>query len=173
MIWLALWLHVLALAVWLGETIFFSAVVAPVLFGRLPVEEAGRIVAWLFPIYYAVGYGCGAVLVATALLLWRRSPAGGGLWLVVAGVAALALAACAFAGLVVLPEVAALRAQLQDPAAPVAVRAAFDAGHRLSVQLNAAVLVATLVLAGLLAARLATTARNGRRLSHAGADLLR
>jgi uncharacterized membrane protein len=170
--WLLLWVHLLALAAWLGETLFFSAVVAPALFGGLDAERAGAAVALIFPGYYAVGYVSGALLVATALALWRRSRPAGGLWLLTGLLAALALGACLFAGLGVLPEADALRQQLHDPAAPASVKERFDAMHRLAVQLNAAVLLVNLVIAGLLAARLGRGLGPGRRLSRYGSDLL-
>jgi hypothetical protein len=170
--WLLLWVHLLALAAWLGETLFFSAVVAPALFGGLDVEQAGAVVGLIFPGYYAVGYASGALLVVTALTLWRRSRPAGGLWLLAGVVAAVALAACLFAGLGVLPEADALRHQLHDPAAPASVRERFDALHRLAVQLNGVVLLANLVIAGLLAARLSRGVGPGRRLSRYGSDLL-
>jgi len=170
--WLLLWIHLIALAAWLGETLFFSAVVAPALFGGLDVEQAGAAVALIFPGYYALGYASGAVLVGTALALWRRSRAAGGLWLLSGVLAALALGACLFAGLAVLPEADALRQHLHDPAAPASVRERFDALHRLAVQLNAAVLLGNLAIAGVLAARLSRGLGPGRRLSRYGSDLL-
>ena len=169
--WLLLWVHLLALAVWLGETVFFAAVVAPGLFGGLAPEQAGTVTALIFPGYYTVGYVCGLVLVATALALWQRSRPAGGLWLVAAIVAGLMLAACLFAGLDVLPQADALRPLLHDPSAPPAVREQFDALHHLAVQLNGAVLLGGLGLAGLLAARL-SAAIVPRRRSRYGSDSL-
>jgi uncharacterized membrane protein len=169
--WLLLWAHVLALAVWLGETVFFGVVVAPALFGGLDREQAGAVTALIFPGYYAVGYVCGVVLALTGFALWQRSRPSGGLWLAAAAVATVMLAACLFSGLAILPDAESLRAQLHDAAAPASVREQFDALHRLAVQLNGAVLLGGLVLAGLLAARL-----NGglarRRLSRYSSDPL-
>lgn len=172
MVWLLLWLHVLALAAWLGETIFFSLVVAPALFGTLPVEEAGRITSLLFPGYYIVGYVSGALLVATGFALWRRSRPAGVLWLVSALIAVVSLVACLYAGVSIQPRAAALRPQLHDPAAPVEVRAEFDALHDRAVQLNVAVLIGTLAIAGLLAAQMSGGVRGARRLSRYGSDPL-
>ena len=161
---LVLWIYVLALALWLGETVFFSLVVAPRLFSALPVEEAGAVVALLFPLYYAVGAGCGAVLVAAALWLWRRDGIAGRGWLAASLLAAVALAAVLLAGLVVQPRASALRAARQQPDAPAAVREEFAALHRRAMQLNGVVLVATLALSGLLAAQLAGRPRRGGAL---------
>jgi len=170
--WLLLWTHLVALAVWLGETVFFAAVVAPALFGGLSVEQAGAAAALIFPGYYKLGYACGFALVVTGLALWRRSRPAGGLWLLAAVVSGFMLVTCLFAGLFILPEADALRLQLHDPAASSAVRERFDALHSLAVQLNVTVLVGTLVLAGLLAARLSSTIAPGRRLSRYGSDPL-
>lgn len=170
--WLLLWTHLLALSVWLGETVFFAIVVAPALFGGLGREQAGAVTALIFPGYYAVGYVCGVLLVLTGFALGQRSQAGGGLWSVAAAVAALMLAACLFAGLVVLPDADALRAQLHDAGAPASLREEFDALHRRAVQLNGAVLIGGLVLAGLVAARLNGGLAARRRLSRYGSDPL-
>lgn len=172
MTWLLLWVHLLALAVWLGETVFFGAVVAPALFGHLSSEQAGDVTALIFPGYYMVGYVCGALLVLTALALGRRARSGGGLWLVAAGVAAMILVACLFAGLGVLPEADALRPHLHDAGAPASVRERFDTLHALAVQLNMAVLIGNLILAGLLATKLVGSAGARRRLSSYSSDPL-
>ncbi|MEO8604999.1 MAG: DUF4149 domain-containing protein, partial [bacterium] len=63
MIALVLWLYLLALGIWLGAVVCVSFVVAPALFGNLPVEQAGAAMSLIFPDYYALGYGAGAVLV--------------------------------------------------------------------------------------------------------------
>jgi uncharacterized membrane protein len=168
--WLLLWLHLLALATWLGETIFFGAVVAPALFGGLDPQQAGTVTALIFPGYYAVGYACGAVLLITAIWLWRRSQPAGTLWATVAVIAALLLAACLFAGLYLLPEADALRPLLHDAAAAASARPRFDALHRLSMQLNVVVLAGNVILAALLAARLSAGIAPQRRLSRYGSE---
>jgi hypothetical protein len=169
--WLVLFLYLLALAVWLGEVVFFSVVVAPQVFGALPTAEAGAVVGRIFPIYYVVGHVCGVVLSACAVALRRWSRPGGQLWLAAAAIAALALAASLYAGFAVQPRIGELRPALhQTPVAP-AVREEFDALHRRAVQLNAGVLVATLVLTGLLAAQLGGGVRVPRRQARRTSDL--
>lgn len=170
--WLLLWVHLLALAVWLGETVFFGAVVAPALFGGLDPEQAGTITALIFPGYYTLGYVCGVVLVLTAAALWQRSRPSGGLWLAAAGVAGVILVACLFAGLEVLPEADALRPRLHDATAAASLRERFDDLHQLAVQLNMAVLIGNLVLAGLVATRLSAGIGPRRRLSRYSSDPL-
>jgi uncharacterized membrane protein len=149
-----LWLYLLALIVWLGETVFLSLVVAPSIFASFPVEEAGRVMSALFPAYYRVGAVCGVVLVVAALALWRWTAAGGGRWGLSAALAAIMLAAVLYAGLAIQPRVRELRDQRHRPDAPADVEIEFDRLHRLSVQLNGVVLAGGLVLS-LLAALVA------------------
>lgn len=169
--WLVLFAYVLALAVWLGQVVFFSFVVAPEVFGSLPVEQAGALISQLFSFYHAIGYLCGVILVGCALLLRRWSRPGGGPWLVAAVIAGLALLASLYAGLAVQPRAGALRPQLHQPGAPPAVRAEFDDLHRLAVELNGGVLLATLALAGLLAAQLASGVQVRRKPPRRTSDL--
>jgi hypothetical protein len=161
--WAVVFVHVVALAVWTGAVAFFSFVVAPRVFGGLPVEQAGAVMGLLFPAYYAVGHACGAVVVGTAALLWHWSRPGGRVWLVATGIAGVALALSLYAGLVIQPRASALRPQLHRADAPPVVREEFDALHRRAVQLNGAVLVGTLALGGLLAVRLAGSVSRPRR----------
>lgn len=161
--WLVVFVYVLALAVWTGEIVFFSFVVAPSVFGALPVEQAGAVVGLVFPAYYVIGHVCGVALVGAAVLLRRWSRPGGGLWLAAAVVAGVALALSLYAGLVVQPSASDLRLQLHRADAPAAAQEEFDALHRQAVQLNGGALVAVLTLAGLLAAQLATGVSARRR----------
>ncbi|MFN8644662.1 MAG: DUF4149 domain-containing protein [Candidatus Binatia bacterium] len=171
MSWVVLFLHVLALGVWTGAVVFFSFAVAPSLFANLPVEQAGAVVALIFPTYYVVGYACGAILVGSALALRGWSRPGGGLWLVAAGLAAVALALSLYAGLVVHPAASALRPQLRHPDTPPAVQAEFDDLHRLAVELNVGVLLALLASNGLLVAQLASGVSARRRPARRTSDL--
>lgn len=160
---LVLWLHVVALGIWLGGVVTVSFVVAPALFGALPAPQAGDVVARLFPGYYALGYGAGAVVVVSAAVLRRWARPAGGLWLAVTALAAVALAMWLYAGLVVHPRASALRAEARAAGAPPAVRTEFDTLHARAVTLNGAVLVAQLALAGLLAGALRAGVGGGRR----------
>jgi uncharacterized membrane protein len=152
MLYLLQYLHLLALVVWLGETIFLSFVVAPTLFGAFP-QEAGRLMSALFPWYYRVGYACGAILLVTSLVLWRsggssvRGP-------LTAGIVMFMLAAVLYAGIVIQPRVRALRLEMHGPNAAAAAKQEFDRLHRRSVQLNAVVLLGGLAITALAAAKL-------------------
>jgi len=132
--------YLLALIVWVGEVICLSFFVAPTLFRSFAVEEAGRAVSVLFPVYYRVGAVAGAVLLSSTLVL--RSLAVSRSWTIVAVVVAGMLAATLYAGWVVQPRAQVLRPQLHEAAgAPPDVKAEFDRLHRLAVQLNGAVLL--------------------------------
>jgi hypothetical protein len=125
-----------ALGVWAGAVLFFSAGAAPALFARLPREEAGRAVAAVFPVYYATGWIAAAVaLAATALHAasrggWTRQAR----WR--AALVAVALAASLYGGVVLLPRVRAARAAGDD--------AGTRRGHAAAVALNVVTLAAVL-----------------------------
>ena len=125
-------LYLLSLAVWIGSLVFFSFFVAPALFRTLPREEAGRVVATIFPIYYAVGWGAGGLALAATL----AGAAASGLWTSAvrwrAGLLALMLAISLYAGLVVRQQVRAAKAAGDE--------AGLARTHRVSVLLNLAVI---------------------------------
>ena len=127
-------LALLSLALLLGGMVFFAAVVAPLVFTRLPPEWAGRFIRQLFPRYY--------------------------LWLIgTAGLAALALAPSRPADALAMALIAALTVWLRQGLMPrinqlsdaaqagdAAAKPRFDRAHRLSVLLNMAQLVAVAVV---------------------------
>lgn len=153
MIAAAKWLHLVALAVWLGSIVFFSFAVAPLVFSNLPRPDAGRVVSAIFPTYYLIGYGCGAILLLTALVL-RSSAERARVWSIAAVVAGVTLVVTLYAGLIVQPRAHALRASLQEAGEGAPVKAEFDQLHRRAVQLNASALIGVLVLSGFAASRL-------------------
>src|SRR5262245_33107592 len=104
MIALAKWLYLVALAVWLGAIVFFSFAVAPLVFSALPRPDAGRVVSAIFPTYYAIGYGCGVVMLVTALVLRATAGSVARAWTVAAMVTALTLAVTLYAGVIVQPR---------------------------------------------------------------------
>ncbi|MBI3517179.1 MAG: DUF4149 domain-containing protein [Proteobacteria bacterium] len=123
-------LAILATAATFGGMLFFAAVVAPLVFARLPAPSAGAFIRQLFPVYYLVMAGCTAV---AAVLSTTIAPADA---LTLAGVSVTFL----FARLVMLPRIdqARERAARGDPAAA----ARFRLLHRLSTVLNAIQLIA-------------------------------
>jgi hypothetical protein len=137
----------MALVVWVGEVVFFSFVVAPAIFRTFPppAVEAGRVIGEFFPTYYRIGYGCGVVLLVTALALFATAEAR--TWLgvesvVVAGM----LAATLYAGVIILPRATELRPQIHDPGVPASAKAEFDRLHHLAVTLNGAVLLGGVIV---------------------------
>ena len=145
------WLYLMSLIVWVGEVVFFSFVVAPVIFRTFPSAEAGRAVSAIFPAYYWIGYGCGVLLLGTTLILLATAEVR--TWLgVTALLAAGMLAATVYAGTAIQPRAAALRPQIHDPAAPPSVKDEFDRLHRLAVTLNVGVLLGGLLVSAVTAA---------------------
>jgi len=137
---------VLALIVWLGEVLFLSLVVAPTVFRNLPVEEAGRVVSLLFPVYYRIGIACGVALLMAAVIL-RGASERRGVWTAGAGIIGMMLVATLYAAFVVQPRAQVLRPQLHQAEVTAAVREEFDSVHRLAVQLNSVVLLGGLAIA--------------------------
>jgi len=153
--WFAKFGLVLALAIWLGETVFLSLVAAPTLFRNMPSPaEAGQVMTLLFPAYYWLGAACGLVVAVCSLLLWRRTAPPNRAWPLAAAVAAVGMIGCLYAGQVMLPRTAELRAEMRAEAEPGAARSEFDRLHRRAVQLNVGVLLLTLAAAGAVAQRL-------------------
>lgn len=126
-------IYLLSLTVWVGTLVFFSFAATPRIFAMLPRDEAARAVAALFPVYYATGWIAGGLALAATLGLAALARTFGPAARWRAAILALMLAVSAYAGLVVLPEVRAARL-----AGDTAAR---DAGHRLSVLLNLAVIL--------------------------------
>lgn len=143
----------LALVVWVGSVLFFTLVVAPLLFQSLPPEEAGRAVSAIFPSYYAVGAVCAVLLlIVDGRELWAGRAASQvrkSVWIV-----GLMLACTLYAGLVVLPRAAdaKLRMRGDDESATIA-RAEFRSAHGLSMGLNGIVLLGGVALVALSARR--------------------
>ncbi|MDO9711803.1 DUF4149 domain-containing protein [Paracraurococcus lichenis] len=124
----------LATALLLGGMAFFAVAVAPLVFTRLPPEWSGRFIRQVFPVYYLWVLGLSAA-AAVALLPLRLPDA-------LAMAATAALTGWLRQGL--MPRINALSdaAQRGDAAA----KPRFDRAHRLSVILNAAQMLAALVV---------------------------
>jgi hypothetical protein len=152
MLGLVRFLYLLALALWLGEIVFFSFVVAPAIFGVLGAARAGPVVAAIFPRYYAIGAAAAAVALGCAALLGRRS--GGGWWGGVFACLVVGLVATAWAGAVVHPRAQRLRVAIEAAGGAPGEDTAFRRAHRTAVALNAAALVAGVAALGASAAAL-------------------
>ena len=153
---IALFIYLLCLVCWLGGMIFFAAISAPVLFTRLPIAEAGKVVAGIFPRYYLMGYIAGGLGLLLAIYLAASRSAR--LWWGAAAFAiAVALAITFYAGMIIRPQVDSIRTVAEQANPDPVQRAEFDRLHHLSVMLNVAVMA--LDLAALFASAAALTPR--------------
>jgi len=151
---LTVWLFLLCMSCWLGGIAFFALIVAPIIFGRLALPEAGKVVSGIFPRYYLMAYGVGALAFLLALYLVFHQQVSRGWWGLVSLLVAAALGLTLYAGLVVRPQVDALRTVVEQPAPDPAGKARFDQLHQLSVRLNGAVMVLNLLALAATAAAL-------------------
>ena len=149
------WLYLLTLAVWIGSIVFFSFVVAPTVFKVLKPEDAAKLQRAVFPKYYLVGMICAALgIMCVGLLLADNAF---GKWpgvlslLLLAGVGATDL----WLRQTVVPHMNNLRerraAIVESGKQPEpALEDEWKSLHRLSVQLNLAVLLCGFALLFLL-----------------------
>jgi uncharacterized membrane protein len=141
-------LSALALALWLGAMLFFSAGVAPAAFYALPTHElAGNVVNAVLRNLHSLAYGAGGVLFVSlglrALLGQRRWAAAK------LAVVAVMLGVALYSGLAVSPPLAEIRAQVgtldklpeNDP-----LKERFDRLHKLSVSLMGANMLLAIAL---------------------------
>jgi sulfite exporter TauE/SafE len=136
--------------------VFFTALVAPIVFKVLPMAEAGKLVSVVFPRYYLLGYICGAIgFILAVYLSATRIPR---MWWATAALALLiALGLTVYAGAAVRPQADAIRSVTTEVNPDPARRAEFDRLHHLSVMLNGAVML--LNLAALFSSAVALTPR--------------
>jgi hypothetical protein len=135
----ALFFYLLALVCWLGGMIAFVGFTA-VLFSRLAVADAGKVVSTIFPYYYLTGYIAGGVGVALAIY-FATFARGRAWWICSAVLLAVALGLTIYAGAVVRPKIEAVRGVTEEANPDPARKAEFDSLHRLSVQINGGVLL--------------------------------
>lgn len=138
----------LALALWLGAMLFFSAGVAPAAFQALPTRElAGHVVNGVLRNLHVVAYAAGTVLLVTLAL--RAALGARRLMAVKAGLVALMLGIALYSGLAVSAPLAEIRGQVgtidklpeNDP-----LRERFNHLHQLSVRLMGANILLGLAL---------------------------
>lgn len=137
----ALFLFILASGCWLGGMLFFAFCTAPVIFNRLPIAEAGRVIAGIFPLYYYFAYTAGAISIAAAVYLALTRATARGWWIATCLMLVVALGMMVYAGAVVGPRVDAVRKVVEEPNPDPARKATFDRLHALSVQLNGGAMV--------------------------------
>ncbi|MGD2074988.1 MAG: DUF4149 domain-containing protein [Gammaproteobacteria bacterium] len=128
----------LALALTFGGMTFFSAVMAPLVFAKLPLKVAGPFMRQVFPWYYLT-MGAAVLIALTALMLGAGSSA---LW--EAALAALVLTGFVFSRQVLMPRI--------NQARDAEILGEFGAGrrfrrlHLVSVVINALQWVAVLTV---------------------------
>jgi uncharacterized protein DUF4149 len=124
----------LAAALLLGGMGFFAAVLAPLIFTRLPAEVAGRFVRGVFPAYYL--WAIGSAAVGALALLPLRLPDALGLGLVAASTLWLRQG--------LMPRINAMSDAAQS--GDVAAKAGFARAHQLSVLVNVVQMLVVLVV---------------------------
>jgi len=138
-------LQFFALGTWVGSILYFGAIVAPAAFTVLTEDQAGALVGVTLGRLHLLGIIAGAIyLLVTAL--WGRSAAA--LLRPAPLLVFLMLVATFVSQFWVIATMDGLRAQMGSVAATPAgnaLRASFDRLHRLSVNLEMAVLVAGLI----------------------------
>jgi hypothetical protein len=144
-----------ALGLWMGGVVFFSFFTAPVIFGRLPRDQAADLISIIFPRYYALGYSCGALMIAAALYPLSLRPGWVGTWLILI-LAVAATVVSFYSGQIVMPRVRRLRASAEGSLGTAdhgSNLKAYNDAHQLSVGLNTFVLAVLLAEAVLFAYR--------------------
>ena len=132
----------LALGLWLGSILFFSAVTAPTAFRSLDSQNAGTYIRAIFPSYYLFGIVCGVIAAVLLLVAVIVSPSPS--TYASAVLVGVMLVTSVYARQGLLPRVDSYRearaqAGESDPAAYAQADAGFKRAHRLSVMLNSAV----------------------------------
>jgi uncharacterized membrane protein len=140
--------YLLSLVFWIGGIAFFSFIAAPSIFHVLPREEAGKVVAAIFPKYYWEGIICGALALLTSVVLGVRTR-----WSVLLIVRTILLGVMLvgvlYSVLILQPKVHAIRAQVTsfESLAPTdPLRLEFGRLHGRSFAVNAAVLLLGMVV---------------------------
>lgn len=149
------YVYVLSLVIWLGGTITIAGVVAPAVFAALEGSEtggrqaAGRVVGEVLRRFQPVSYLAGVSLLLTLLAMKVVGPRPQGFGIRLAVVSTM-LAASVVSGLLVTPQIAAIRDEVgapMDTLAPTdARRARFGQLHGLSTALMAVTVIGGLVL---------------------------
>jgi hypothetical protein len=122
-------LAVIGLSALVGGMVFFGAIMAPLVFTKLPPDVSGPFIRAAFPRYY--GFVIASAALGALGLFLRRQLISASLLLVI-------VVATLWAWLWLIPHLNALR--------EAGNMAAFDRGHKLSTWLNGAALMTALWL---------------------------
>ena len=154
--WVFQFLLLLALSLWVGGMVFFSAGVAPGIFKAMDRPAAGKLLAELFPTYYRSGAVCGAIALLVVLLLFVFDSGSRLLRFVQMVLVLLMLAATLYAGWMLEPRIHDLRTQRTAASLSAqrdAAERSFQKLHWRSVQVNAGVMALGIAGLGTLAVR--------------------
>ena len=154
--WLFQFLLTLALALWVGAIVFFSAVVAPGIFAALDRPAAGKLLSQLFPRYYQAGALCGAVALVVLLLLFLFDSGSRTLRFFQMALVLIMLGGTLVAGWMLEPRIHQLRGERASAPSKVQREEAerqFQRLHARSVQLNLGVLALGVAALATLAVR--------------------
>ncbi len=133
----------LAIAFWVGGASLFTFVLTPIIFRRLPRDQAGIIVGHLFPAYFRWGLACGALALITRLLL--RGKEGGVATLILVAM----LCITSFQAFYIEPRAAALKKEIpsfESTPKEHPARQAFGRLHGISAVCNLAVIAGGVAL---------------------------
>ena len=134
---------VLGLAAVFGGMLFFSGLMAPLIFTQLPADTAGNFIRRVFPWYY-LSIGCASLLALLCMLAFRGTTA----WEIIALV--IVVAGFVFARQWLMPRINRARDAANDGDKSAHHR--FDRLHRSSVMINGVqLLLVTIVLIRLVA----------------------
>lgn len=143
-----IYVHLMALIVWLGGMVFFSFVAAPSIFLTLGRETAGAVVGAIFPKYFMTGYVMSSTLLLTFLFICRdnlrafKAPL-----VILASCAALAFVS----GMVVGEKARGIKAAMYAAAEGTEkeeLKNSFHQIHRVSTAINIVILILLLVYVG-------------------------
>jgi len=154
--WVFQFLLLLALALWVGAMVFFSAVVAPTVFQALDRPAAGKLLAELFPTYYRAGAACGALALVAVLLLFLFDSGSRALRFLQIVLIVLMLAATLYAGWMLEPRIHELRTERTSASSKPqrdAAESLFQKLHLRSVRVNVGVMALGIAVLGSLAVR--------------------
>ena len=143
-------LHLLVFTFWFGAVLYFTFVMAPVLFKGLPRDQFGFVQSKLFPSYYVIGYACGFLLLLSYPLVRAAGPWTGTDSLKAGALAAM-LAFSLIQGLWAGPRVGRLRVErleaeaAKDTVKVDALKSAFGKAHGVSSLMNLFVVIGGVV----------------------------
>lgn len=137
----------LAVALWVGGAALFTFILTPIIFRSESRDAAGRIVGYLFPVYFRWGLACGAVALVALLIVRGKS------WIPAAALMAVMLAVTAFQAFHVEPKAAELKRQIpsfETTTKDHPLRREFSKLHGISAACNLSVIAGGVVLVILL-----------------------